>query len=104
MMVSFFAFQTFPAADVSWALVLPELIIGIAAIVVMMVDAFAKASQRWISGTVSLIGLTIAGAACYMEWPAAGNAAQTAFNGMIVLDHLRMGFTFIFLIVSALTV
>src|SRR5205807_1943447 len=29
---------------------------------------------------------------------------RTAFNGMIVLDNLRLGFTFIFLLVSALTI
>jgi NADH-quinone oxidoreductase subunit N len=99
----FLGFQTL-SADINWTLVLPELIVSVAAVIVMMVDAFAKPTQRWISGGLSLAGLVAAAVVCLALWPLAGTNAQAAFNGMIVLDHLRLSFTFIFLFVSALTV
>ncbi len=71
-------------------------------VVVMLVDAFAKPAQRWVTGSISLAGLVAA--ALGAGWLALGwHGAAEAFNGMIVLDHLRLGFTFIFLVVSALT-
>src|SRR6267378_5477431 len=98
------ALQTLPLVDVNWGIILPELIVGIAAILVMLVDAFAKPSQRWISGSLSLLGLGGAALAAFLQWPINGSVAQSGFNGMIVLDHLRLSFTFIFLFVSALTI
>src|SRR5690242_7324135 len=86
----------------NWSLIAPELIVCIAAVVVMLVDAFARPTQRWISGGVSLAGLILAAAASIYLW-ANGTASADAFNGMIVLDELRLGFTLIFLLVSALT-
>ena len=68
----------------------------------MLIDAFARPAQRWITGGVSLAGLVIAGAASICLW-ANGTPSADAFNGMIVLDELRLGFTLIFLLVSALT-
>src|SRR6266446_9509491 len=98
------ALQTLPLIDVNWGIILPELIVGIAAILVMLVDAFAKPSQRWISGSLSLLGIGFAALAAFLQWPINGSVAQSGFNGMIVLDHLRLSFTFIFLFVSALTI
>jgi NADH-quinone oxidoreductase subunit N len=89
--------------DISWSLIGPELIVGIAGVVVMMIDAFASRGQRWLTGTASLAALIIAGIDSiwlWLAWP----ASRTAFNGMIVLDELRLSFTLIFLIVSILTV
>jgi NADH-quinone oxidoreductase subunit N len=100
----FLALQTLPLVDVNWGIILPELIVGIAAILVMLVDAFARPSQRWISGSLSLLGIGGAALAAFLQWPINGSVAQTGFNGMIVLDHLRLSFTFIFLFVSALTI
>jgi NADH-quinone oxidoreductase subunit N len=89
--------------DVNLSLILPELIVGLAAVVVMLVDAFARPRQRWLTGTLSFIALAAAAfAAGWLEL--AWTGPRTAFNGMIVLDELRLGFTFIFLLVSALTV
>ena len=101
-MISFFAFQAVNP-DISWSLIGPELITGIAAVVVMMIDAFARRSQRWLTGGASLVALF--GAAAYsiwlwIVWP----ASREAFNGMIVLDELRLSFTLIFLLVSILTI
>ena len=88
---------------VNWALIAPEVIVCAAAVIVMLVDAFAHPAQRWITGGLSLAGLLAAGIATIWLW-STGTASSDAFNGMIVLDELRLGFTLIFLLVSALTV
>jgi NADH-quinone oxidoreductase subunit N len=88
--------------DVNLALIAPELIIGIAAVIVMMVDAFTRRRQRNVTATLSILAIVAAGAASvwlWMKWPAA-----SAFNGMILLDELRLSFTVVFLIVALLTI
>ena len=92
----------FTPPDVSFALIAPELIICVVGVVVMLVDAFARPEQRWVTGSISLAGLLAGAAATIWLWLSWGGASQ-AFNGMIVLDELRLGFTLVFLIVSALT-
>lgn len=87
---------------ISWSLIAPEVIICAAAVLVMLIDAFVRPTQRWITGGVSLLGLVVAGIASVCLW-ANGTPSADAFNGMIVLDELRLGFTLIFLLVSALT-
>jgi len=99
--MSFFALQSV-LLDVSFGLILPEMIVCITGVVVMLVDAFAKPAQRWVSGSVSLAGLVAAAIAAVWLWVGWYGPAE-AFNGMIVLDGLRLGFTLVFLIVSALT-
>jgi NADH-quinone oxidoreductase subunit N len=89
--------------DINLWLMLPELIVCIVAVVVMMVDAFAKPHQRWLTGGLSLIGLLAAAVSAVWLW-ISWTGTPTAFNGMIVLDELRLGFTFVFLVVSALTI
>src|SRR5438552_1685081 len=89
--------------DINLTLIAPELIVGIAGVLVMMVDAFAKRNQRWLTGTLSIIGLIaslVASIWLWTAWP----GQRTAFNGMIVLDELRLSFTLIFLIVALLTI
>ena len=87
---------------INWSLIAPELIVCAAAVLVMLVDAFAQPAQRWITGGISLAGLVVATVATIWLW-ASGTASFDAFNGMIVLDELRLGFTLIFLLVSFLT-
>jgi NADH-quinone oxidoreductase subunit N len=89
--------------DVNLTLISPELIVGVAGVVVMLVDAFTRRGQRSITAGLSIFALIAAGVASiwlWLKWPGARNA----FNGMIVLDELRLSFTLIFLIVSILTV
>lgn len=101
-MNSIVALQFVPP-DVSFALIAPELIVCIVGVVVMLVDAFARPTQRWITGTISLTGLAAAAlSAVWLSLSWTGDSQ--AFNGMIVLDELRLGFTIVFLIVSALTI
>src|SRR3954467_4307112 len=89
--------------DVNLSLIMPELIVSLAGVVIMLVDAFAKSFQRWLTGGLSLLGLL---AAAFSSISLANSTASgtQAFHGMIVRDELRLGFTLVFLLVSALTV
>src|ERR1043166_5656413 len=89
--------------DINLTLIAPELIVGIAGVIVMMVDAFARREQRWLTGSLSIISLIAAFLASMWLWTA-WPAQRSAFNGMIVLDELRLSFTLIFLIVALLTI
>jgi len=99
------AFQMMTQPDVNFALILPEVIVSIAGVLVMMIDAFSRrADQRWATGGLSLAGLLGAAGACLWLWSGGAGERVTAFNGMVVLDRLRLSFTLVFIIVSALTV
>src|SRR6185503_9684934 len=99
-MSSFFAQAVMPI--VNWSLIAPEVILCAAAVLVMLVDAFVHSTQRWITGSISLGGI-IAGAISTIWLWSTGTPSTDAFNGMIVLDELRLGFTLVFLLVSGLT-
>ena len=89
----------------NFRLILPELIVCGVAVVVMLIDAFARPRQRWTTGGLSLAGLVAAGLASVWLWMNPGAVGTTgSFNGMIVLDELRLSFTLIFLFVSAITI
>src|SRR6266540_2262831 len=100
--MNFLALQ-YATPDVNLWVILPELIICAVGVLVMLVDAFAKPTQRWITGGLCLLGLSAAAVSSGWLWLFWQGASQ-AFNGMIVLDELRLGFTFVFLVVSALTI
>lgn len=100
--MNFFIAQA-TAVDVNWWLIAPEAIVCVAALVVMLVDAFADQKQRWLTASISLIGLIAAAVVSIWLWNSWRGPTE-AFRGMIVLDELRLGFTLIFLFVSALTV
>src|SRR5216110_2638241 len=97
-----FLFQA-ATSDINLTLIAPELIVGIAGVIIMMVDAFAPRGQRWLTGSLSLIALVAAAAASIWLWTD-WVGPRTAFNGMIVLDELRLSFTLIFIVVAILTV
>src|SRR6266536_2533046 len=98
-------FLAFQAAnpDLSFSLIAPEVIVSVAGVIVMMVDAFSHRGQRWVTGMLSIIALIAAGIATVWLW-AAAPLQRAAFNGMIVPDELRLSYTLIFVIVSILTV
>ena len=89
--------------DINLTLIAPEMIVGIAGVLVMMVDSFAHRNQRWLTGTLSIISLIAAAVSSFWLWNA-WPAQRSAFNGMIVLDELRLSFTLIFLVVALLTI
>ncbi|HKP83107.1 MAG TPA: hypothetical protein VJT69_13840, partial [Pyrinomonadaceae bacterium] len=90
---------------VNWPLIAPEVIVCLAAVIVMFVDAFVRPTQRWITGGIAMAGIVVAAVATVLLWAngIGATAPADAFNGMIVLDELRLGFTLIFLLVSGLT-
>ncbi len=88
--------------DVNLTLILPELIVAIAGVIVMIVDAFSSPRQRLVTGTLSLLAMLAAAAATIWLWVARPLTAS-AFNGMIVLDEFRLSFTMIFIVVAILT-
>src|SRR5829696_5514377 len=95
------------APDVNFGILLPELILAVAGVVVMLVDAFARRrGQRWVTGGLALAGLGASAAATLWLWwgGADGQAGGSAWDGMVVLDPLRLSFTLVFIVVSALTV
>src|SRR5829696_8384890 len=94
------------APDVNFGILLPELILAVAGVVVMLVDAFARRrGQRWMTGGLSLAGLGASAAATLWLWGGAdGQAVGSAWDGMVVLDTLRLSFTLVFIAVAALTV
>src|SRR5437868_4420308 len=100
--MSLIAFQA-ANPDISFSLIAPEVIVSVAGVIVMMVDAFSRRGQRWLTGGLSIIALIAAGISSLWLW-AAAPLQRAAFNGMIVLDELRLSFTIIFVIVAILTV
>ena len=47
-------------ADINFSLIMPEGIVSLAGVLAMLVDAFARPTQRWVTGTLSLAGLAAA--------------------------------------------
>ncbi|MCY7376534.1 MAG: NADH-quinone oxidoreductase subunit N, partial [Pyrinomonadaceae bacterium] len=96
-----FLFQlTNPNVNVS--IILPEVIVAVAGIVVILYDTFFP-KQRTVTGIISIVGLSLAGIVLYTMW-SDGTTAPNAWNGMIVNDNLRLSFSFVFLLVTAMTV
>src|SRR5437660_10092522 len=100
--MSLLAFQA-ANPDLSFSLIAPEVIVSIAGVIVMMVDAFSRRGQRWVTAVLSIIALIAAGIASLWLW-AAAPLQRSAFNGMIVLDEVRLIFMLSFCIVLILTV
>src|SRR6185436_3468077 len=81
---------------VNWSLIAPEVIICAAAVVVMLVDAFVRPTQRWITGSISLVG--IVAAVIGTVWHrSTGTAAPHAYNGRCVRQQRRHGFSLVYL-------
>jgi len=99
-MNTFFLTELIPPS-VNVTVILPELVVALAGIIVMVYDSFFP-KQRTVSGAIALIGLAVSGVLLAMMWT--GDMAPSAWNGMIAHDNLRLGFSFVFLFVSAMTV
>jgi NADH-quinone oxidoreductase subunit N len=89
-----------PNTNVS--IILPEIIVAVAGTIVMLYDSFFP-KQRVVTGIISLIGLVIAAIALGTMWLGDMNA-NTAWNGMIAHDNLRLSFSFVMLFASAMTI
>jgi NADH-quinone oxidoreductase subunit N len=86
--------------NVNLQAILPETIVAAAGIIVMLYDSFVP-KQKQVTGTISLLGLALAAYFTISLWSA---SPQTSWNGMIANDAIRLSFTLIFLLVSALTI
>lgn len=87
--------------NVNVGIILPELVVAVAGIIAMVYDSFFP-KDRITTGIISLAGLFVSGALLAMMW----NEPQQAgtWGGMIAHDNLRLGFSFVFLLVTAMTV
>jgi NADH-quinone oxidoreductase subunit N len=96
-----FLFQlTNPNTNVS--IILPEIIVAVAGIVVMLYDSFFP-KQRTVTGAISLGGLALSAVVLFTLW-SDNSGPATAWNGMIANDNLRLSFSFVFLLVTAMTI
>ena len=90
-----------PNANVS--IILPELVVALAGIVAMVYDSFFP-KQRRVTGIVSLTGLAISAILLFLMWTGTSGLPSGYWNGMIAHDNLRMAFSFVFLLVTAMTI
>lgn len=88
-----------PNANIS--IILPELTVAIAGTVAMVYDSFFP-KDRSTTGVISLAGLAVSAAFLFMMWGEPHPAGT--WSGMIAHDNLRLGFSFVFLLVTAMTV
>lgn len=89
--------------NISISIILPEMIVALTGIVVMLYDSFFP-KQRTVTTAISLIGIAVSAVLLGMMWNTSGNVPATAWGGMVVHDSLRLSFSFVFLLVSAMTI
>lgn len=88
--------------NVNVPIVLPEVILSVTAIILMVFDSYRPNRHR-VTGMISIVGIIASAGALFYLW-ADPNAPKSAFNGMLVTDGLRLSFTIVFLLVTALTI
>src|ERR1051325_7528086 len=86
---------------INYHAIMPETITALVAVIIMIIDAVARNSERRVAGVISLLGLIGAAVAVVSLW---GRSGDTSFGVMIITDDLRLFFAMIFLIVAFLTV
>ncbi|MEO8650472.1 MAG: NADH-quinone oxidoreductase subunit N [Acidobacteriota bacterium] len=89
--------------NVNITTILPELTVAVAGMIVMLYDSFFP-RQRMVSGIISLVGLAVSAVLLTMMWNGQIVAPASSWNGMIAHDNLRLGFAFVFLFVTAITI
>ncbi len=89
-----------PNANIS--IILPELIVAMAGVIVMVYDSFFP-KQRNVTGIISLVGIAVSAILLALMWTGV-TYSTGSWNGMIAHDNLRLSFSFVFLLVSALTI
>ena len=88
--------------DTNIPIILPELVVAAAGVVVMVYDSFFP-KDRVTTGVISLAGLAVSAVLLIMMW-SGETLGATSWNGMISHDNLRLGFSIVFLLVTALTI
>jgi len=80
---------------------LPELILSALVLVIITVDLFLSRENKWILTPLTVAGLILAGAACFVVW----DVNETVYDGFYVVDDLSVflkGATIVTGILSAL--
>ncbi len=80
---------------------LPELILAALVLVIITVDLFLARSDKWLLTPITVAGLLLAGAACFVVW----DVNETVYEGFYVVDDLSVflkGATVLIGILSAL--
>jgi NADH-quinone oxidoreductase subunit N len=80
----------------------PALVLTTSALVILLLSAFVPAGRRGFLGYCALAGVVAAMASLFLGWR--NNAAQSAFNGMALMDPFALFFTAIIGIVTLLTI
>ncbi len=83
-------------------MIMPEMVVALTGVLVMLYDGFFP-KDRVTSGIVSLVGLAVSAFFLVSLWGSAP-LGTTSWNGMIAHDNLRLGFSAVFLIVTAMTI
>ena len=85
------------------SVILPEMVVALAGIVVMVFDSFFP-KQRRVTGIISLLGIAASAVILGTMWTGVSSIPAESWNGMIAHDSLRMAFSFVFLLVTAMTI
>jgi NADH:ubiquinone oxidoreductase subunit 2 (subunit N) len=80
--------------------ILPETIVAVTGIIVMLYDSFVP-RQRGVTTAISLIGLLISAFFLISMWT---GTPTVSWNGMITNDNLRMSFSIVALLTTAVTI
>ena len=95
-----FLFQLIkPNADIT--AIMPETMLAITGVFVMLYDSFVP-KQRYVTGAISLLGIIFSAVLLGFMW--SDGTYSSAWNGMIANDNLRISFSYVFLLVTALTI
>jgi len=89
---------TIPTIDVMS--ILPQVIVAVAALLVLILDAFVPRERIYVLAVVTLAGLGLSTLAALYLWGATG----TAYGGMLATDNLTLYFSLVLLAGAALTV
>ncbi|HEY0459134.1 MAG TPA: NADH-quinone oxidoreductase subunit N [Pyrinomonadaceae bacterium] len=92
--------QTLSPPNVNIQAILPETIVAVAGIIVMLYDSFFP-RQRHVTTAISLLGLAASAGVLISMW---SGAPETSWNGMITNDSLRMSFSIVALLTTAVTI
>ncbi|MEO8574576.1 MAG: NADH-quinone oxidoreductase subunit N, partial [Pyrinomonadaceae bacterium] len=94
-------FMVLETPTVNIYVILPELVVAFAGVVAMVYDSFFP-KDRATTGVISLVGLVTSGVLLALMWVTPQPSGT--WSGMIAHDSLRLAFSFVFLLVTAMTV
>ena len=92
--------ETIAIPAINLAVVMPEIILSVVAMVLLLVNVFVPGKNKGYLGLLSLIGLAVTAASAVSGW----GPSVTAFDGAVVQDNFAIFFKVIFLISAALAI